>query len=153
MYKLIGLRQPSFSNVIHMTDPLYRHAGGVVKFPASVSLELEPLEPREHLSVSRDEQGWTVVTPSDDTKIIYVSSSQGSDRNDGRTSKSPVKTIAKGYDLLRDGKPDWLLLKTDDVFTEQPPTWRISGRSKDEPQLVGSYGPGEKPIIQTGSHH
>ncbi len=36
-----------------------------------------------HAAVSQDAYGWTIVTPSADTRIIYVSSSEGDDTNDG----------------------------------------------------------------------
>ena len=66
-------------------------------------------------------------------KVVYVSSSEGDDNNDGLTSEAPVKTIAQGSKLS-----ETLLLKCGDVFYE---TIKIT-RSK-----ISSYGKGKKPII------
>ncbi|HEV2295829.1 MAG TPA: right-handed parallel beta-helix repeat-containing protein [Tepidisphaeraceae bacterium] len=112
---------------------------------------LERLEPRTHLSVSQDADGWTTVMPSADTRTIFVSSSIGSDRNDGLSPNRPVKTLARGYSRLRDGRPDHLLLRTGDVWDERFPRWRLSGRSADEPIVIGKYGPRAKPLIRAGA--
>jgi hypothetical protein len=112
---------------------------------------IEPLEPRTHLSVTMGDDGWTNFTPSADTRAVYVSASLGSDANDGYSPNRPVASIARGYEQLRNGKPDWLLLRTGDVWHEQFPKWRLSGRSEQEPILIGSYGPREKPLILAGS--
>lgn len=113
---------------------------------------LEPLESRQLLSVGLDAQGWTVVTPSTDTRVIYVSQSAGNDANSGLSANSPVKTLAKGASLLRSGSPDWLLLKEGDVWTnESLSNWRKSGRSDAEPMVIGSYGTGARPLIRSGT--
>src|ERR1700689_1584942 len=44
--------------------------------------------------VSRDPNGWTVGMPSSDSRIIYVSSSRGNDRHDGRSEGRALKTLA-----------------------------------------------------------
>ena len=100
--------------------------------------------------VTRDPNGWTVVTPSIDSRIIYVSSSQGNDANNGLSDATPLKTLGAAVKLLRSGYPDWLLLKAGDVwvgggfgtFTD------IGGRSTDEPMLFSSYGSGARPQLQ-----
>lgn len=102
-------------------------------------------------------QGWTVFTPSTDTRIVYVSSSTGSDSNDGLSQSTPVQTLGKGSSLLRRGYPDWLLLKKGDTWTGDKatsglfpnggfPLWQ--GRSSTEPVLISSYGSGPRPLIQ-----
>src|SRR5690242_10776982 len=48
-----------------------------------------------------DSNGWTVFTPSTDSRMIYVSSSTGNDANSGSSASAPVKTLAKGVSLLR----------------------------------------------------
>ena len=53
---------------------------------------------------------------------------------------SPVKSIAKGVTLLRNGSPDWLELKRGDVFNESIPDWTKSGRNAQEPMVITSYG-------------
>ena len=104
-----------------------------------------------------DNNGWTVFTPSADTQIIYVSSSQGSDSNNGRSESTSVKTIAKGLTLIRHGYPDWLLLKRGDTWTDEA-FGRVSqvsngtarsGRSASEPMVFGAYGSGPRPLLKT----
>src|SRR5262249_46855309 len=79
-------------------------------------------------------------------------SSTGNDANDGRSEAKAKRTIASAFSQLRTGFPDWMLLKTGDVFTENLPTWRLAGRSPQEPMLVSSYGTSpDRPTIQTGN--
>ena len=101
--------------------------------------------------VSRDANGWTVVTPSIDSRIIYVSSSQGNDTNDGLSDATPLKTLATAAKLLRSGYPDWLLLKAGDVWVGGGfggTLTNMGGRSADEPMLFSSYGSGARPQLQ-----
>ena len=103
---------------------------------------LEPLEERRLLAVALDADGWTSVTPSSDTHIIYVSSSTGSDANNGLSPSTPVKSLLAGISLLRSGMPDWLLLKRGDTWQEslgaEAGRWVKSGRSAQEPMLVSA---------------
>lgn len=95
------------------------------------------------------ENGWTVMEPSPDSKIYFVSSSEGSDNNDGLSASTSLKTIAAAYARARADHPDWILLKRGDVFYENitPQT----GRSKSEPFVYASYGPSiERPMLKTG---
>jgi hypothetical protein len=95
--------------------------------------------------------GWTLFTPSADTRAVYVSSSSGSDANNGLSNTTPKRTIAAGKALLRDGFPDWLLLRRGDAWGESLGDWGLSGRSFTERMLVSSYGPGtERPLLRTG---
>ncbi len=93
--------------------------------------------------------GWTPLVPSADTRVVYVSSSTGNDSNSGLTEGAPVKTIARGYSLMRHQKPDWLLLKSGDVWSEGLGHWRCSGRSATEPMVISSYGNGDRPRLNT----
>ncbi len=96
--------------------------------------------------------GWTDLAPSTDSKVIYVSSSTGNDSNDGLTTSRPVKTIERAYQLVRDGKPDWVRLKRGDTFFESMPNWKKSGKSKAEPMVVTTYGTANaRAKIYTGS--
>jgi len=83
--------------------------------------------------------GYTRFTPSSDSRIIYVSSSGGNDANSGLSPSAPLRTIGAGYALLRQGFPDWLLLKRGDTF-EGNVFWNQSGRSPLQPAIFGSYG-------------
>ncbi len=90
-------------------------------------------------------QGWTVLTASSDTRTSYVSAA-GNDAWDGlspdfvRGTSGPKLTINAGRTLLRDGSPDWLMLRRGDKFTGGLGGWNRSGRSVTEPMLISSYG-------------
>ncbi|HET6247955.1 MAG TPA: right-handed parallel beta-helix repeat-containing protein [Tepidisphaeraceae bacterium] len=115
---------------------------------------VEHLETRALLSVALNSAGWTQVTPSADSRIIYVSSSTGSDANTGLSPDSPVATIAKGYSLLRNDEPDWLLFKRGDTFTGSFSYFDDSGRSPQEPMVVSNYGDSTLPlpVIDAGAN-
>lgn len=95
--------------------------------------------------------GWTIVTPSHDSRMIYVSSSLGNDNNSGLSESAPKKTLAAGYALLRNSHPDWLLLRSGDTWHEAFPSWNKSGRSPSERMVVRSYGSGPRPRLLTGT--
>jgi hypothetical protein len=97
--------------------------------------------------------GWTTFTPSPDTRTVYVSSSTGNDSNTGLSQSSPKRTINAGKALVRNGFPDWLLLKRGDTFTDESfGVWSKSGRSESERMLIGTYGSAAaRPLIRTGS--
>ena len=66
------------------------------------------------------EDGWTVFEPATDTRIIYVSSSEGDDSWSGLApswdgTDGPKATVPAAIELLEDGQPDWLLFKRGDV--------------------------------------
>lgn len=96
---------------------------------------------------SAQEAGWTVLNPSQDTIRIHVSTS-GNDANDGRTEQTAKRTLAAGYAALRNGFPDWLLLKRGDSWVGQTLVWDKSGRSAAEPMIMGAYGDGPRPRIR-----
>lgn len=97
------------------------------------------------------ENGYTVVTPNGSTRIIYVSSTQGSDSNNGYSPSSPVRSIAFAKSLLRDGAGDHMLLKRGDIWNEGFGYWKHSGKSPDQPLLIGAYGEGNRPEIRNSS--
>ncbi|HEX7671834.1 MAG TPA: hypothetical protein VF395_19705, partial [Polyangiaceae bacterium] len=104
-----------------------------------------------------------MVTPSSDSRLIYVSSSTGNDTTgkyvvasaipggtarDGLPSGAiPVATFAKAGTFLRPGYPDWMLLKSGDTWHEILGAGP-GGRSASEPMIVSSYGKGPRPILQ-----
>src|SRR5690348_11040739 len=97
---------------------------------AAVVAPFETLEDRLFMSVLQDSSGFTVITPSSDSRVVYVSSSQGLDTNSGLSQSAPLKTIAKARTLLRNGMPDEMLLKKGDTWYEplSSPKWSLSGR-------------------------
>src|SRR4051812_41838799 len=78
---------------------------------------------------------------------IHVSSSAGMDGQDGLTPATAVSTIRRGQALLRNGQGDRLLLKRGDTFAEALGNWNKSGKSPDEPLVIGAYGEGPRPKI------
>jgi hypothetical protein len=105
----------------------------------------------ESIDVGPD--GWTVLAPSQDSRIIYVSSSSGNDSNSGLSESAPKRTLAAGFALLRSGHPDWLLLKSGDTWHESFPFWNRSGRSPSERMVVKAYGTGPRPRLMTGTNN
>ncbi|MFW5682802.1 MAG: right-handed parallel beta-helix repeat-containing protein, partial [Phycisphaeraceae bacterium] len=107
--------------------------------------------------------GWTVLTPAPDTRILYVSSSEGSDAGGYRYSTldevggdafnplpgtyEPYETIQAAYDDLRDGKPDWVLLRRGDEwdFGSSRLWWTKDGPAADRRQVLSAYGPVQDP--------
>lgn len=95
-----------------------------------------------------NDQGWTVLEPSVDTRFVFVSSSTGNDSNSGFSPSQAVKTFDRAKELMRDDSADWMLLKRGDVWHEGIGAWRISGRSGEERVVISSYGESsERPKI------
>lgn len=87
-------------------------------------------------------------------RAIYVSSSQGSDSNDGLSTGAPLATIAAGYTKLRDGYPDHLYMRRGDTFNEGFPNVKKSSGNSAHPLLFGAYGSGARPhLITPTSNH
>lgn len=97
------------------------------------------------------QDGWTELSPKPNSRVIYVSSSDGSDDNDGLSPASPLRTLDQGMSKLRDGHPDWLLFKRGDTFTGSFGRFDFNGESADAPIVVGAYGEGPRPKIITGN--
>ena len=99
---------------------------------------------------------WTDLTPHADTIIYYVSDTDGNDGNDGLSTGSALQTISAASSLLRSNKPDWLLLKRGDTFTDQRLGWfvnTLSGYSSTYPVVFGAYGNSgdARPMLDIGS--
>lgn len=111
-----------------------------------------------------DSAGWTILTPSADSRIIYVSNSTGNDSWSGLAATwngtdGPKKSIHAGFALLRNGKSDWLLLMKGDIWRDQLLTsvagntvWNgnsLCGRSSTERIVISSYGSStQRPTIE-----
>src|SRR6516165_6184363 len=127
-------------------------------------LVADPTSSQAQTAPYLDANGWTVFTPSTNTRIMYVSSSTGSDSNSGLSASAPVQSVVKGLSLLRQGYPDWLLFKKGDSWTSRGPAYpdlalfgtltsNVQGRSATEPMVIGSYdpaNPGAGPDPSTG---
>lgn len=93
--------------------------------------------------------GFTAITPSADSKRIYVSSSMGSDENDCETPSAPCESLEAAFAKVRAGMPDHVYLKRGDVWRDQKLAGMKSGRSIAEPAVVSFYGgSGARPKIE-----
>jgi hypothetical protein len=94
--------------------------------------------------------GWTAFTASPDSRVVYVSAT-GNDANSGLSSALPKRTLAAGAALVRDGYPDWLLLKSGESWSEVFPSWTKGGRSATEPMRIAVYGGLSRAVINCGT--
>ena len=107
-----------------------------------------------------DESGWSIITPSEDSRLIYVSSSLGDDdtaefylprdidqiKNPGLIK--PFKTVNAALKNARRGYADWILLRKDDEWQVNERAELPGGRSPDERTVLTSYGQGgDRPVI------
>lgn len=122
-----------------MNFALSPRLGRVLGTTAGLLVGLAGLAPTA-LADERNADGWTVLRPAPDTRFVFVSSSEGDDRNSGRTPAQAVRTIAKAASLVRNNSADWLLLKKGDTWHEGFGSWKNSGRSEDERVVIASYG-------------
>lgn len=87
-----------------------------------------------------EENGFTTFDVGNDSKVIYVSSSQGNDINDGLSPATAVQSLSRGAELLRDGENDFLLLRRGDTWRGETLGRFISGKDADHPVVIASYG-------------
>jgi len=111
-----------------------------------------------------DSAGWTILNPSTDSRIIYVSSAGssnprpyskaevGSDPTHPAITVQAYSNVADALAQIRDGYPDWVLFKKGDTFVVNG-LYGANGRSASEPEVIGSYGTGNRPLIKTGSNN
>ena len=121
----------------------------------------------EQIDLPKDADGWTVFTPSNDSRICYIAAN-GNDTtaqyysaNDATVGSDPFKpvgpikayaTFAAAYADTRTGYPDWILFKRGDIFTGGLGTVNRSGKDSASPFLISAYGSsGDSPVIQLNS--
>lgn len=112
----------------------------------------------------QDSNGWSIITPDTETRIVYVSSTDGNDslarpylsaevdEPFNPTNIHAYRTIEAAYSQLRDGKPDWILLKKGDNFELTNKLWLKSGKSQSAHLVFGAYGNinDKRPIVDSG---
>lgn len=118
------------------------------------------LYPRE--TSGWDSSGWSKLTPSEDSRLIYVSSSTGDDetaeyyalrdvsdiQNPGLIK--PFRTVHAALDQVRDDYPDWILLLRGDVWELVDRVALKGGRSVTERSVITSYGDSsERPLLKS----
>nr|WP_321465562.1 hypothetical protein [uncultured Desulfobulbus sp.] len=122
------------------------------------------------LNLQKNAEGWTIFSPSIDSRIVYISSTSGDDSTctyhlPGTvgadvfypSSATPCATYKKALTFAREGYPDWILFKRGETFTidisgAQSGLYAVvptSGRGAAEPSFTGAYGGnGASPIVQ-----
>jgi hypothetical protein len=100
-------------------------------------------------AVASGQDGYTTFAASPDSRIVYVSSSQGRDTNSGLSPDAPKASLDAGLAELRSHHPDRLLLKRGDVWNA-PRGFMIdkSGRSMVAPLVISAYGEGPRPEVR-----
>ncbi|HEX4054386.1 MAG TPA: right-handed parallel beta-helix repeat-containing protein [Tepidisphaeraceae bacterium] len=97
-----------------------------------------------------DKNGFTNFPLAEESRIILVSSTDGSDFHDGMTQ--PVRTLKKALTLARVGHADRILFKRGDVFLQANVNGNVDlrGRSAMEPLIIGAYGDVRlpRPVLQ-----
>ena len=152
--------QPNAAAAIQVSEPTANEEDSAL--PPQVYLDGFNLYPRE--KTGWDQSGWSVITPSKDSRIIYVSSSNGDDDlgefyepDDLADIASPeniqpFKTIEAAMANVRDGYPDWVLLLRGDVWVVSDEINLKSGRSIQERAVFSSYGNHtERPLIKSSA--
>lgn len=104
-------------------------------------------------------EGWTEFVRLPTTEIVFVSSSEGNDNNDGSLPETPVRSLSRARSIMESldpsnsGTGNWMVLRRGDTWNENFGTWRRSGVSSNERLLIGTYGPGSdpRPRVRSGS--
>ena len=118
------------------------------------------LYPRE--TSGWDSSGWSIITPSQDSRLIYVSSSLGDDSTAEYYSPDdvsdiyvpggikPFKTVHAALASMREGYPDWMLLLRGDTWELSSRVELKGGRSITERSVITAYGTSnERPTLKS----
>ena len=116
----------------------------------------------------QDAEGYSILTPSADSRLIYVDDTGG---DDGTATNYTLSTLPNVNDWenpgainayqdpavailqMRQGYPDYLLLKRGGVWLTSAYLRLYSGRNVNERAVITAYGTGERPHLNpTGNH-
>lgn len=113
----------------------------------------------------QDEQGWSILVPSSSSRLVYVDASGGDDSTAvvyspddseiGPDPKHPLgsiqafQTLSAAQDELRHDQPDWILLRSGEIWEESLDLRR--GLSPQERQVASYWGEGPRPELRTGA--
>lgn len=95
-------------------------------------------------------EGFTTFAPTPGAQVYYVSES-GSDKNDGLSQDRPMRTLKAAYKRVGNKDGDWILVRAGDTLEGGLGSLTKSGKSADEPLLIGVYGQGPRPVILTSA--
>lgn len=114
-------------------------------------------------NLPKNAQGWTIFSPSQDSRIMYVSAS-GNDSTGqiyGASSfadpfnpigEQAFATYSAAYTNARNGYPDYILFKRGESFQQDINGSIRNGRSETERFVIGAYGSsGNSPVIKTSA--
>jgi hypothetical protein len=112
----------------------------------------------------QDANGWSILTPSSDSHLIYVSNSGsdataktytpastevGADPYNPTGAILPYATLDAALAQARAGYPDYILLKRGDIWTRTAMIFMKAGRSATERMVLGYYGSATKrPVVK-----
>jgi hypothetical protein len=120
---------------------------------AEVEPPVDPAVDPDGPPIGAPSLGFTSPALAPDAITIYVSA-EGNDRADGKTPRTAVQTPRAGYARLRDGFPDHLRFRAGDTFRGSGGAigeLKKSGRSADEPQVIGVYEDGPRPRFEVSA--
>ncbi len=117
-------------------------------------------------SIQKSKEGWSVLSASKNSRIVYVSNTLGNDETgniyniidigDNPQTPSdinkikPFKTFKAAFEHTRKNQDDWILMLRGDNFYENIAI--RNGKSATEPFVISSYGKNKKnPTFNTGS--
>src|SRR5690606_40021666 len=131
----------------------------------ATALAADPITVADFQLPPQDANGWTRLTPSSDSRLVYVDSQQGNDADariylpadpqigaDPQSPRGPIRafrTIAAAHANLREDQPDWILLRAGRVWNERLDVKR--GRSPAERAVATTWGAGPRPELRTGT--
>jgi hypothetical protein len=115
-----------------------------------------------NFTLNLDSNGWSQLTPSETSRIIYFSSVNGNDvtaetydtsqitgdlRNPTNTIK-PYSTWDAAYAQMREGEDDYLFIEAGSVILITATIEPKSGKSATQRSFVTRYGTGADPILE-----
>jgi hypothetical protein len=123
-------------------------------------------------NLQKDANGWTIFCATtitsgscsnssgtaNGTCVVYVDNISGNDStclavaSTAAIPSTPCKTLAGGQALMRNGHPDWMLLKRGDTFGPDGSgnnfgEWTLNGASATAPMIIGSYDPSQPGVV------
>src|SRR5690606_36647233 len=134
-------------------------------FAQATAMAADPIAVADFRLPAQDAQGWSILQPAADSRLVYVDSRDGddgsgrvylpSDPEIGPEPQAPrgtvraFRTLAAASAHTREDAPDWLLLRAGRVWNERLDLKR--GRSPGERAVATAWGSGARPELRTGA--
>lgn len=139
-------------------------AGSNTGNPAASSVTTPSTWEANFTQSPKDANGWSILTPSADSRLVYVSGSGndgtakpylpadaeiGSDPFNPAGVILPYATITAALAQMRNGYPDYVLLQRGDAWVISATLYPKAGRSVAERSVLGYYGSNTaRPIVK-----